>query len=244
MAAVASQLSVLPRSYRIVPSDVLLPLDPLTLSYPFTLMLASLFSNASIALTSSVGTAADLASIFQDVPLTIVVASSETLSRAHGHLVAKPTGLLQRVRNELASRTLSSGRLPKSTFSTPSPNSLRIIYVSEYVGGDSVPVSTKELFDLRIMLGTRFIYALNAPKVAGAVSQTHLLDYRTDDSKRSHFGAPSSCLEIKLVESEGGKVDQNEPTGRIVASGPAVLEGTTDLGVIGRIRDDNTLAYI
>lgn len=85
-----------------------------------------------------------------------------------------------------------------------SPGKLRLIYVSEPVNAPSTPLSAEILSDLRIYTGSRIVYALTASKVAGAVSQTGIYDYRVDDGseKYSHFGAPPPSVEIFLKDTK------------------------------------------
>jgi len=122
---------------------------------------------------------------------------------------------------------------------------LRLIYVSEQIGGDSTPLSAKTLTDLRIYLGARIIYALTAPKVAGAIAQTSPFDYRIDDAEESsHFGAPVSSVEIFFKDTKNNKTTDESPAGELFARGPAVIGDEAALGVEGRIKADQTLALM
>ena len=245
VAAVAAQISALPRNHRISQADLLLPLDSLSLLYPMTVTLAAIFSNASVALTSSTGAIVDLSSAFQGVSPTIVIASSDTLSRLHNDKNAAISGTVQKVRHILDAGTLSSGRMPRAR-STMALKGLRLIYVSETIGHSGTPLSSAELFNLRLLTGARIVYSLTSAKVAGAITQTNILDYRQigASGEQTHFGTPLSSVEVKLVDSSFHKIsDDAEPAGNIVVKGPAVAGGEVNLKVLGKIREDKTLAY-
>lgn len=125
------------------------------------------------------------------------------------------------------------------------PGKLRLVYVAEAVGTETPLLSELVLSDLRIFTGSRVIYGLTAPKVAGVVTQTQYHDYRMhDDGTGSHFGPPVSSTEILLKDSPKHKItDEEYSAGEIVARGPAVAGGETTLGVDGTMRIDNCLAY-
>jgi hypothetical protein len=62
------------------------------------------------------------------------------------------------------------------------------------------------------------VYALTAARVAGAVAQTNVFDYRKDGgarNKHSHFGVPMSSLEIKLVDTGFHKTTDDTPKGEV-----------------------------
>jgi hypothetical protein len=70
---------------------------------------------------------------------------------------------------------------------------------------------------LRIYTGARIIYALTAAKVAGAVTQTGLYDYRVDNGleKYSHFGAPVTSCEIFFKDTAQHKTTDEISTGEV-----------------------------
>lgn len=243
VAAIAAQISALPRTHRFGPSDLVLSLDSLSLLYPMIVTLAALFSGASVAVTSVAGPAADFALAFQGVTPTIVIATAETLSKIHEQRSAVSGSALSKLQHYFHTGSLAKGVMPKGSKLT-GQGSARLIYTSAKAGMDLVPLSSKELSDLRLFTGSRIIYALTATGVAGAIAQTNMLDYREEAaSKKSHFGPPLSCVEIKLVETPGYTIsDSGEPVGDIVVAGPAVVRGEAEIGVIGTMRNDNTLA--
>lgn len=106
----------------------------------------------------------------------------------------------------------------------------------------STRLSSSQLSDLRSGLGVRIGYALVAEKVAGAVAQTNILDYRVK-SGMAHFGPPLSSVEVKLVGEEE-MMGKMLPRGRIAVKGPAVVGGQTVLGVEGVFGEDNTLSIV
>lgn len=232
-------------SQRFGPSDLLLPLDSLSLLYPLTVTLAALFSNASIALSSVSGPTADYSMAFLGISPTVIVASEETMLRACRDKKAAVTGVFQKITHSRHIRSLASGVMPKLS-TAMSNRSLRVIFISHRAGTKSF-LSSANISDLRILTGARIVYALTSAKVAGAVSQSNVFDYRitVDANEASHFGPPLSCLEIMLKDSPEHKIrDDTDPTGWLVAGGPAVVGGEANLGIIASTRDDNTLKLL
>ena len=243
MAAIGAQVSVLQRSHRIGPSDLLTSLAPLTDTYPLTVTLAALFSNASLALTPVCGPKVPYSSAFQGASPTIVIAGSRTLSEYYMEKIR--VLLTQKVgfRHWWKSRSLEAGVMPKAS---PTANSPRLIYTYDNASPSTTPLSPSELLNLRIFTGARIIYAFTDSHVAGAVSQTHMLDYRNLEStqgQHSHFGPPLSCLEIKFKDSEGHKNGDNIAVGQLVISGPAVVGEEAVADQIMAMTEENTLIY-
>ena len=105
---------------------------------------------------------------------------------------------------------------PKSSAIGTSPGKLRLILASERVGTEAETLSSAALRDLRIITRSRICYALTASSVAGAVAQTNIYDYRhVDRPGHSHFGAPLSSVEVKLVDKDDCKVDGITPSGQV-----------------------------
>ena len=214
--------------------------------FPLTIVLAAVFSHASLAFTSVAGSAPDFDLAFQRIKPTIVVASAETMARTHARKAEENQGLLQKIHKSRQASSLAAGTMTGAN-TLLNQRCPRIIYTSERVGADSVPLGPQELTDLRIFTGARVIYALTAPKIAGAVAQTHLHDYRQDhkSGKRSHFGAPLSSVEVKVVDAPQHKIPEEgygDPKGHIVVSGPAVAGKTVNTGIVGKFGDDSTLS--
>lgn len=144
---------------------------------------------------------------------------------------------------------LAAGRLPTDTIltklNTPirasvgtTPGKLRLVFVSERIGHNAPPLSSEDLSDLRIYTKARIVYALTAAKVAGAVAQTNIYDYRrsiTPSNKHSHFGVPLSCVEIKLKDTPQYKTTDEQSTGELVVTGSSVAGGEVHLGVNGKL---------
>lgn len=88
---------------------------------------------------------------------------------------------------------------------------LRIIYTHENqppsLDKSAAPTSaetsltSRDLIHVRAMLGARVVYALTHPKIAGALCQTHLLDYRDLGNVRL-FGPVLPCLEAMVRDIE------------------------------------------
>ena len=93
---------------------------------------------------------------------------------------------------------------------------------------------------LRVFTGARVIIGYTNAKVAGAISQTNMLDYR----QVQHFGPPLSSVEVKLMEVSGRDIDGGEPQGKLLVTGPAVVGGQTTVeGQIMKVTESGTLAY-
>ena len=246
VAAISGQINSLPRNHRLDEQDLVLSLESLTLMFPLTITLAALYSHASVAFNSSAGPTADFDLAFLGVKPTIVIASAETIARAHAHKFAANQGFFQKIHHSRQASSLAAGAMRKAN-TLVNRNGPRIIYTSERLGADSVPLSPLELNDLRILTGARVIYALTLPKVAGAVAQTNMLDYRIDKEakKRSHFGPPLSSVEMMAVNGPAKTIpdhDDAEPAGYLVVSGPAVVGGENRTNALVRFGDDHTLA--
>ncbi|MCJ1403006.1 hypothetical protein MMC11_006228 [Xylographa trunciseda] len=242
IAAIAAQIAAVPRNHKIGPSDLLMPLDSLTTIYTMVLTLAALFSGASIALTLIAGPAADYDSAFLGVSPTIIVASAQTMIQAHKEKFNASHDNWSKIQYTLQARALLAGRMNKPH--VPGP---RLIYISTYISANPQFLSSKQLHDLRVLTGARIVCSLTAAKVAGAISQTNAFDYRIQDEPQepSHFGAPLSAVEIKVVDTPMSKIsDDGEFVGHIVVTGPAVTGDEVNLGIMGRIRDDSTLALV
>jgi len=258
IAGIAGQLNSIPTTQRMTHSDLFVPVDSLSTMYPLVLTLGALFSNASVALNSVAGQSPDLVLATKGVAPTIIVAKADTLSRTHAETKNRMNSSLYSFVHWLQTRTLvQEGVMPlASTISRtfdhlrPSigttPGKLRLIYVSEQAGALSTPLSSQVISDLRIYTGARVIYALTAAKVAGAVAQTGLYDYRVvkDSEKYSHFGVPVTSIEIFFKDTKEHQTTDEQAAGQIFARGPAVVDGEAGLGVSGKINKDYTLSLL
>jgi hypothetical protein len=230
VSAISGQLTAIPASQRISPSDMIFPADSLSTIYTLTVTLAALYYNASLALNSVAGPNTDLVLATQAIAPTIIVASSSTLAKTHKETSSKIDSSFHKLIHWLQTRTLTKeGTMPLSSILTrfndslrPSvgiePGKLRILFVGEQAGSNSIPLTSLELSDLRIFTGSRVIYALTAPNVAGAVAQTAFYDYRVDDTasvKHSHFGAPLSCVEYLLRDTKDHKTTDDLSIGKV-----------------------------
>lgn len=243
MAAVAAQISVLPKTHRFGPADLLLPLESLSSIWALTLTLAALFSNSSIALTSAAGSNARYDVVVEGITPTIVVASANTMSQACKDKMAKTQGIASKVKFWRHANALASGIMPKPSKTAATS---RLIYISSNADTESQPLRSADLFNLRIVTGSRLIYALTSTKVAGAIAQTKIFDYANRNSgsnEYSHFGPPLSSVQFKLKEVEG-KSKEGEPIGWLVVDGPAVVDGETTLHQMMTITDSSTLCYL
>lgn len=255
VSAISAQIAAIPTKERVNPADLFLPIVPLSNVHTLVLTLAALYSNASVALNSVAGQAPDLVLATQGVAPTIIVASPQTLLKAHGDSTSRLGSALAKASHALSTRSLTQeGIHSKSNFLSgfasganpvigTKPGKLRLVFVAERAGGDSPLLSANVLSDLRIFSGAKFVYALTAAKVAGAITQTAMYDYRLCDDVETHFGSPLTSVEIKLKDSGVHQTTDDKIQGEIVVKGPSVAGGQANIGVAGQIRYDNTLAY-
>lgn len=231
-AGIAGQLSSIPSVQRIKPSDVFLPVDSLWEVYPLIVTLTALYSNASLVLNSVAGRTSDLVLATQGCAPTVIVTGPETLARTHKETKARLDSKLYNIIHWLQNRSLvQHGVMPLSTvFSRAydslrpilgtTPGKLRLIFVSEQVGAPSETLSLETLSDLRIFTGARFVYALTASQVAGAITQTSVYDYRVDESDQgsSHFGAPVTSVELYLKDTKTHRITEESSSGEVGSS--------------------------
>ena len=257
VAAVGAIISALPPRQRVNPSDLFLPADTLTSTYCLAHTLAALISHSSIAINSVAGPGVDIALASRSIAPTIIVASAETASKLHSVHKETVVGTLQKYAHYTQTQALTSGgHMPTSSFltrlNTPqspavgtTPGKLRVLFVAVRTGSNAPPLSSSELSDLRVFTGARVIYALTTARVFGAVTQTHLYDYRREESTgHAQFGTPLSCLEIKLKDAATHKTTDEKAEGEIIVTGPSVQGSEAILGILGKFRDDNTLGWI
>ena len=242
VAAVAAQISAIPQQHRLGPADLVMSLESFSDMWALTLTLAALFSNSSIAVTSVAGPRAKYDVAFRTVSPTVLFSTATTMSRACRDIKTSTSSSWQKFLRWMQSRSLSSGIMPTFSGILPSP---RLIYVAESTSNDDVPLSSNELFDLRLLTGSRLICALTNAKVAGAIAQTNIFDYQIRGagvSKHSHFGPPLSSVEIKFKEADD-RTDVNGAIGRLVVSGPAVVGEEITVDRVMTITESSTLCY-
>ncbi|KAM0434794.1 hypothetical protein ACHAQK_008711 [Fusarium lateritium] len=256
VSAISAQLAAVPTKERINPSDLFLPADSLANVYTLVLTLGALFSNASLALNSVAGKSPDLVLATQGVAPTVLVASPETLLKTHEESTSKLGSALANASHVMSTRSLAlEGVHSASNFlsgfssnaSPPfgtTPGKLRLVFVAERAGSDSPLLSANVLSDLRIFTRARVVYALTAAKVAGAISQTAFYDYRLPADAKTHFGPPLTSVEVFLKDAGAHKTTDDKIEGQIVVKGPCVSGGEVNVGVPGKVRHDNTLAYV
>ncbi|OCK84455.1 acetyl-CoA synthetase-like protein [Lepidopterella palustris CBS 459.81] len=258
VAAIGALISAIPITQRMSPSDTFLPAESLTHCYTLCLTMAALFSHATVAINSVAGHGVDLELAARNISPTVIVASAETTAQLHASTTSSITSSLKKLAHYFETQVLAAGRFPTETFfnrlNAPirasigtTPGKLRLLFVSERSGANTPPLSSTDLSDLRVYTGARVVYALTAAKVAGAVAQTNMYDYRIGvgpQNKHSHFGVPLSCLEVKLVDTPSHKTTDDQTLGEVVVRGPSVAGGEVSLGITGMFRDDHTLAYV
>ncbi|KAL2152054.1 hypothetical protein VTH82DRAFT_5238 [Thermothelomyces myriococcoides] len=244
VSAIAAQIFAVPTAQRMGPSDLFLPADSLANTHTLVLTLTALFSNASVAFNSVAAQADDLAVATRGtVSPTILVATPAALLRTHQEAIGRiNSSLITRLRHRLRVRKLTqNGILPAGS----NGSKLRLILTAERVGAGTPLLSTAVLTDLRAITGARIVYALTAAKVAGAATQTLFFDYRVLEGEQTHFGPPLTSTEILFRDmGEWKTTDEGGSQGEIIVRGPPVAGGEAALGVAGKLRDDNTVAYV
>lgn len=226
VSAIGALISAMPMRQRLSPSDLVLPADTFSDSYVLCLTLASLFQHASLAINSVAGPGVDLSLAARSVAPTVIIASSETLANLRAAKLGAISSGLGKIAHISKSQAMNAGRMPADSsllkLLAPggsaigsTPGKLRLILTSERAGSGSPKLSTTALSDLRIITGSRICYALTAPLVAGAIAQTNMYDYRSDERPEPHFGAPLSSVEVKLVDKDDKNVDGSNPIGEV-----------------------------
>ncbi|KAK2590009.1 hypothetical protein QQS21_012307 [Conoideocrella luteorostrata] len=256
VSAISGEIAAIPTRERLTEADLFLVADSLSNTRTLTLTLGALYANASVALNSVAGRSPDLVLAARGIAPTVIVASPATLLHTHQESASKLGGGLAKLSHNLSTNTLTQRGVHAasnllSTFSAgahlnvgTTPGKLRLVYVAERVGGNTPLLSSQVLSDLRVFTGARVVYALTAARVAGAVTQTALFDYRITPGVKSHFGVPLSSVEIYLKDMGAYKTTDDVIEGQIVARGPSVSGGEARLGVAGKVNDDNTLSYV
>lgn len=256
IAGIAGQLASIPATQIFTPSDLFLPINCLSAIHPLTLTLSALFSNADIALTAVASHSPSLTIAARGIAPTIIAASSASMIKFHDEIKQEISTPLFKFIHRLETRCLTrKGYMPTTSFLSSffsniypkignTPGKLRLIYISSLAGVDK-PISSSILSDLRIFTKSRIIYALTAPRVAGAVSQTGIFDYRVCKKPgMAHFGAPVTSLELYFQDRGEYKTTDITSCGEIVATGPAVEGGKAKLGVVGKMNHDSTLSLL
>lgn len=231
VSAIGALSSALPPTQRFGPSDIVLPIDSLSRSYPLCTTMAALFSNSSIALNSVAGEQVDFALATAGISPTVIVASSQTMSEYHDRIMRPHTGFISSLGRWLQARTLESGKMPTRNFisqlarigptSELSLDSLRLLCISHRIDGDpTARLTSEQLTELKIFTGARIVYALTGPGIAGAIAQTNAFDYRTLTGP-SHFGAPLSSTEITLLNASEGSPD--DPEGQVCHNASKII---------------------
>lgn len=118
------------------------------------------------------------------------------------------TGPVSSLSRSTQARALDAGRMPSQNVLSRLANigptaelslsKLRLLAISYPIDGSPEDLlSSEQLTDLRVFTGSRVVYGLTVPGIAGAVAQTHLFDYRRH-AGAAHFGPPLSSVEILL----------------------------------------------
>ncbi|KAF8460641.1 hypothetical protein BDZ91DRAFT_798724 [Kalaharituber pfeilii] len=272
VAAVGSQLISLPTAERLSPSDIFLPVDSLSALFPRIMTYTALCSGTLLALNSVAGPQAHLEHACRPVSPTVIIANPHTLLATIRNTAGTQMEMWHWLIHWFQKRTLASGRIPKGNWLTRlndyqrpvlgKPQRLRLCFTYELAITDTQPLNSPDLCDLRIYFSAKVIYALCSPKVAGAICQQNVYDYRYEKPERmpsrkykiprncTHFGPPTPAVEVWLRDYDTYKVtDKPCPRGQIWVRGPTVAgphgrEKGVGIGVVGKWRPDGCLEFV
>ena len=125
-----------------------------------------------------------------------------------------------------ANKSLRAGIMPtkRPTVALSSLSRLRLLLIDQ--PASRMPrLSSSTLHKLRLLLGSKVVYSLTAPKIAGAICQTNVHDYR-DKGDGVSVGPPVGSVEVHMVGEEE-KLGEATPQGRVSHSafeaGPQML---------------------
>ena len=226
-AGIAGQLSAIPLANRLCASDLFLPADSLSNIHTLILTLAALYSNCSVAFNSVAGGTDDLVLACQKIAPTVLAATPAMLARMHKEMIGKIRSPFSKMAHAMQTRSLVQlGVMPKASSNDSvhpvigtTPGKLRLVFVAERAGAGTQTLSSSTLSDLRVFTGARIVYALSAARVAGAVTQCHMYDYRVfDDDKCSHFGSPLVSTEVLLRDKGHYKTTDRKAEGEVSKS--------------------------
>lgn len=254
VAAVAALVTAVPLRQRLTSADLVLPADTFTNSYVLCQTFAALFQHCSLAINSVAAPGVDLKLAQRGIAPTVIIASAESMANFHKQETAGINSGLQRFGKYTQEQTVAAGRMPTDGIlfkllapksGSTEPGKLRLILTSDRIGAGSPPLTSTMLSDLRIFTRSRIIYALTASKVAGAIAQTNVFDYRREDGMmHSHFGVPLSCVEVKFINAANEAVlGSPEPQGQLFVAGPSVVGGKVTLDFHAKMREDGCVAY-
>lgn len=212
ISGVAGLLGTMPRGHKLGPSDLILSTISLTDSYALCWTLAALFSNASIALNSVAGPEVDIELATAGVHPTVIVAAPATVHKYYSTASKTGPGAIAKY---MQKSTFSSGRMPanRPTIAISTLSKVRALLIA-LPDSTTNKLPSKTLFELRMLLGARVALALTSPRVAGAVTQTHFLDYRDKGVGTICVGPPVTSVEISFTGSDGD-VGGTKPRGKV-----------------------------
>ncbi|KAK9451981.1 uncharacterized protein V1518DRAFT_410057 [Limtongia smithiae] len=251
VSAIAAQLRVLPQSEGFSRADIFVPLDSLELMYNRIMLFAALTAGTNVVFCGTTGAGYDLTAL-KTIKATIIVLSTRSLLK----LVEHKATVLQTLSTRRAYGLLAHGVLPKGVLGLLPQ--LRLVYAHDDQP-PSVPLEGKlaadkessiampsltsaDLTEVRALLGSRIIYALTCPLVAGAVCQTNIFDYRNLGHVRM-FGPVLPSLEA--VVKDCGELKADKKQGHLFVSGyPAAGDEWIATGIVGKWGSDGCFTEI
>ena len=209
VAGIAGLGSTVVRNNKITNADTVLPTSSLTDPYTLCWTFAALFANATLALNSVAGDNVDLSLATVGLSPTIIIAAPGTIKSYIDETNKSGSGPGQMGRY-FSGKSLKAGVMPvkRPTVALRTLSSVRLILIGQPVAQKS-RLSSQDLHELRQILGARVGYAFTAPKVAGAISQTNIQDYRNNKNDISG-GPPLGSVEVNIT----GPEDMGSPTPR------------------------------
>ena len=172
------------------------------------------------------GDSIDLIHATSQTSPTIVLASPATVTAYLSHPDTKLPGGIGKF---MVQRTLQQGNIPAKTPSSTQLSHLRVLLIPQSISAEKTSrLSSSTLHSLRTLLKCRIGYALTAPLVAGALSQTNVFDYR-DKGKVVGVGPPVSSVEVHLTGEEE-VVGSKKPVGTVRSLASSALCPTVIVG--------------
>ncbi|KAK9476748.1 hypothetical protein V1514DRAFT_344383 [Lipomyces japonicus] len=249
VSAVAAQLRVIPQAQQWKPADIIVPAESLHHLYSRILFLAALTAGSTVIFAGVSGEGYDREAI-KFINPTILISTAGALVDIVNHKLS----LFERLKLQRASGILGSGNLPSPVLRIfPS---LRILYTHEeqppgvsttsrsihIEDSHYTSLHSADLSKLRALLGTHVVYALTHARVAGAICQTHVYDYRNEGSVRT-FGPVVPAIEAIVRDAEDFKGGDRQ--GQLIIRGlPTADKGWVSTGIIGQWDSDGIFREI
>ncbi|KAK9461711.1 uncharacterized protein V1516DRAFT_706795 [Lipomyces oligophaga] len=230
-AAIGAQMRVVPRTESWHRTDVVVPLDSLQTLYNRIMFLTAMAFGCSVVCCGTEPGAIDLSSLPEIKPNILILSARDLLE-----LTDQKLGFVSSIKLKRSLGLLAGGSLPSPIFDDLP--GLRLVYTHEdqpphaekHIKKDKI-LSSSKLAHIRAVLGSRVVYALTYARVAGAVCQTHPMDYRDLGLVRV-FGPVLPSVEAVVKDTDDLKGGNKQ--GHLFVRGPAVAdEGWVPTNIVG-----------